>query len=72
MVINDLRFFFPVARLRSLFHPFYPLVSLTHGLIPGIGGKNGKIKANDPAKGLTGSITVHQTGGRSGRTPALP
>ncbi len=46
--------------------------SLTHGLIPVIGGKNGKIKANDPANRLTGSITVHQTGGRSGRTPALP
>lgn len=46
--------------------------SLTHGLIPVIRGKSGKIKANDPAKGLTGSITVHQSVGRWGRTPALP
>ncbi len=39
--------------------------SLPHGLIP-------VMKANDPAEGSTGSITVHQTGGRSGRTPAEP
>ena len=39
--------------------------SLTHGLIP-------VIEAKDPAEGPAGSITVHQTDGRSGRTPALP
>jgi hypothetical protein len=39
--------------------------SLTHGLIP-------VIEKKDPAGSPTGSITVHQAGGRSGRTPALP
>jgi hypothetical protein len=39
--------------------------SLTHELIP-------VLEANDPADGSAGSITVHQTDGRSGRTPALP
>lgn len=39
--------------------------SLTHELIP-------VIEANDPAESSAGSITVHQTEGRSGRTPALP
>ncbi len=39
--------------------------SLTHVLIP-------VIEANDPAEGPAGSMTVHQTDGRSGRTPALP
>jgi hypothetical protein len=39
--------------------------SLTHELIP-------VIEANDPAEGSAGSITVHQTDGRSGRTPAEP
>jgi transposase len=46
--------------------------SLAHGLIPVIGGDNGTIQAKDPASELTGSITVHQSGGCSGRTPALP
>jgi ribosomal protein L35AE/L33A len=40
--------------------------SLALGPIPVIG------KAKDPVEGSTGSITVHRTGGRSGRTPALP
>jgi hypothetical protein len=39
--------------------------SLTHGLIP-------VIEKKDPAGSPTGSITVHQAGRRSGRTPALP
>jgi Homeodomain-like domain len=39
--------------------------SLTHELIP-------VVEANDPADGSAGSITAHQTDGRSGRTPALP
>jgi hypothetical protein len=39
--------------------------SLAHELIP-------VFEANDPAEGSAGSITVHQTNGRSGRTPALP
>lgn len=39
--------------------------SLTHELIP-------VLEANDPAERSAGSITVHQTDERSGRTPALP
>jgi transposase len=39
--------------------------SLSHGLIP-------VTKEKDPAENPTGSITVHQADGRSGRTPALP
>ncbi len=39
--------------------------SLTPGLIP-------VIQANGPAAIAAGPITVHQAGGRSGRTPALP
>jgi hypothetical protein len=39
--------------------------SLPHKLIP-------VRQANDPATNPTGPLTVHQTGGRSGRTPALP
>jgi hypothetical protein len=39
--------------------------SLAHQLIP-------VVAASDPAEGSAGSITVHQTDGRSGRTPALP
>jgi DNA-binding Lrp family transcriptional regulator len=39
--------------------------SLTHGLIP-------VIEEKDPAARATGSITVHQADGRSGRTPAEP
>jgi transposase len=39
--------------------------SLTHELIP-------VVEAKDPAEDSAGSLTVHQTDGRPGRTPALP
>ena len=45
--------------------------SLTHGLMPVSQEVAASAKANDPME-ATGSLTVHQADGRSGRTPALP
>ncbi|MGH7178143.1 MAG: ISNCY family transposase [Tepidisphaeraceae bacterium] len=47
--------------------------SLAHGPIPVMQrSKTAMVQASGPIARATGPITVHRTGGRSGRTPALP
>lgn len=46
--------------------------SLSLKPIPVIDAAQRRRKEKDPATQMTGSITVHRTGGRSGRTPAEP